>query len=119
MSFDTPLPPYNANDPYATFLNSSCLDLLLIEMVPTAFRITDELLQRDQSNGAEHGVLKTRTGVGGGGVKDGAGGGGGTSTVTGTDGDGEGGEEGERRREGAHRRLEAVGYRVGQGIVER
>ena len=107
MSFDTPLPPYNANDPYATFLNSSCLDLLLIEMVPTAFRITDEL----QSNGA---VLKSKTGVGGGG-----GGGGGGGTSTGTDGDGEGGEDGERRREGAHRRLEAVGYRVGQGIVER
>ena len=117
MSFDTPLPPYNANDPYATFLNASCLDLLLIEMVPTAFRITDELLQRDQSNG----VQKTKTGVGGGGGGGVLDGGGGTSTGTGTGTgmDGEDGEEGERRREGAHRRLEAVGYRVGQGIVER
>lgn len=38
MSFETPLPPHNASDPYATFFNSSCLDLLLIEIVPLAYR---------------------------------------------------------------------------------
>jgi trafficking protein particle complex subunit 6 len=39
MSFDTPLPPFNASDAHATFLNVSCLDLLLIEMVPLAERM--------------------------------------------------------------------------------
>ncbi|KAA6407201.1 MAG: hypothetical protein FRX48_09003 [Lasallia pustulata] len=43
MSFETPLPPYNASDPYATFLNASCLDLLLIEIVPMAHRLASEL----------------------------------------------------------------------------
>ncbi len=43
MSFDSPLPPYNASDPTATFLNSSCLDLLMIELVPMAYRIVNEL----------------------------------------------------------------------------
>ncbi|PQE08950.1 hypothetical protein CJF32_00002686 [Rutstroemia sp. NJR-2017a WRK4] len=43
MSFDSPLPPYNASDPSATFLNSSCLDLLLIELVPLAYRTVHAL----------------------------------------------------------------------------
>jgi trafficking protein particle complex subunit 6 len=48
MSFDTPLPPYNASDPHATFLNSSCLDLLLIELVPMAYRIANEFNLSDE-----------------------------------------------------------------------
>lgn len=43
MSFDTPVPPYNASDPHARFLSASCLDLLLIELVPMAERIAEEL----------------------------------------------------------------------------
>src|SRR5437660_384518 len=43
MSFDSPLPPYNASDPSATFLNSSCLDLLMIELVPMAYRVVNEV----------------------------------------------------------------------------
>lgn len=44
MSFDTsPLPSFNASDPHARFLNSSCLDLLLIELVPMAERLVQEL----------------------------------------------------------------------------
>ena len=39
MSFETPNPPYNASDPYATFLSQSCFDLLLIELVPLAERM--------------------------------------------------------------------------------
>ncbi|CAF9919388.1 MAG: hypothetical protein GOMPHAMPRED_001774 [Gomphillus americanus] len=38
MSFEPPTPPYNASDPHATFLNSSCFDFLLIEVVPLAYR---------------------------------------------------------------------------------
>ncbi|RPB25388.1 transport protein particle component [Terfezia boudieri ATCC MYA-4762] len=43
MSFDTPIPTYSASDPHATFLNSSCLDFLLIELVPLAQRLANEL----------------------------------------------------------------------------
>lgn len=81
MSFETPLPPYNANDPYASFLNASCMDLLLIEMVPMAYRLAEEL------------------------------------AVLGTDGVKRVDEE--EQREAAFRRLELLGYRVGQGLVER
>lgn len=81
MSFETPLPPYNANDPYASFLNASCMDLLLIEMVPMAYRLAEEL------------------------------------AVPGTDGVKRIDEE--EQREVAFRRLELLGYRVGQGLVER
>ena len=81
MSFETPLPPYNAFDPYATFLNASCMDLLLIEMVPMAYRIASEL------------------------------------AVPGRDGIKLKNED--EQREVAFRRLDTLGYRVGQGLVER
>ena len=81
MSFETPLPPYNASDPYATFLNASCMDLLLIEMVPMAYRLASELATPGQDS------------------------------VKPIDED--------EQREAAFRRLETLGYRVGQGLVER
>lgn len=46
MSFETPLQPYNAADPHATYLNASCLELLLIELVPTAYRTTQDIAAR-------------------------------------------------------------------------
>lgn len=81
MSFETPLPPYNASDPYATFISSSCLDLLLIEMVPMAYRLAHELSMpgEDSCRSVEE----------------------------------------EERKEAAFQRLETLGYRVGQGLVER
>lgn len=82
MSFETPLPPYNASDPYATFLNASCMDLLLIEMVPMAYRLASELATPGQD-----GVKPM--------------------------------DEDEEQKEAAFRRLETLGYRVGQGLVER
>jgi len=81
MSFETPLPPYNATDPYASFLNASCMDLLLIEMVPMAYRLAEGL------------------------------------AVPGKDGVQQIDED--EQREAAFRRLETLGYRVGQGLVER
>ena len=75
MSFDTPLPPYNATDPYATFLSASCMDLLLIEMVPMTYRLTKKLSSQNADE--------------------------------------------EEQREAAFLRLESLGYRVGQGLVER
>ena len=81
MSFDTPAPPYNASDPYATFLNASCMDLLVIEMVPMAYRIADDLVT-SHSNG--------------------------TNTI-----------DEDEQRDAVYRKLETLGYRVGQGLVER
>ena len=81
MSFETPLPPYNASDPYATFLNASCMDLLLIEMVPMAHRTVAKLAL----NGKDR--LKA--------------------------------VDEEEQREAVFRKLETLGYRVGQGLVER
>lgn len=81
MSFETPLPPYNASDPHATFLSSSCFDLLLIEMVPLVHRMATE------------------------------------SSATRTDSTKALDEE--EQREAAFRRLDTLGYRVGQGLVER
>lgn len=77
MSFDTPLPPYNASDPHARFLNASCLDLLLIELVPMAERMALEL------SGSEEKL------------------------------------EEDEQKEATFYRLDALGYRVGQGLVER
>lgn len=42
MSLDPVMPPYNASDPTANFLSASCLDFLLIELVPLAYRVTQE-----------------------------------------------------------------------------
>lgn len=81
MSFETPLPPYNASDPHATFLSSSCFDLLLIEMVPLAQQVAAELSARRK------GSSKTF--------------------------------DEEEQREAALQRLDKLGYRVGQGLLER
>ena len=81
MSFETPLPPYNASDPFATFLNTSCIDLLLIELVPMATRLASEL------SATSHRSAKIA--------------------------------DDEGQRDAAYRRLETLGYRVGQGLVER
>lgn len=114
MSFETPLPPYNSTDPNATFLNSSCFDLLLIEMVPMAYRVADELSRREHANGTENGIVKAKASRGGI-VKDAEG----STSDEGGRGGAEAEGEAERRRDGAYRRLEGLGYRVGQGIVER
>ena len=81
MSFETPLPPYNASDPHATFLNSSCFDLLLIEIVPLAQRMAEDIAKASEQSARS------------------------------SDGDGS--------RDVVFRRLETLGYRVGQGLVER
>lgn len=77
MSFDAPLPPYNASDPHASFLNSTALDLLLIEIVPLAHRLANELSVTNEPL------------------------------------------DDEEEREAMFYRLETLGYRVGQGLVER
>jgi trafficking protein particle complex subunit 6 len=119
MSFDSPLPPYNASDPGATFLNSSCLDLLLIELVPMAYRLANELQTGDRSesvlvSGAERAEGERGAGSttgGAGGTEKTAGGGGGGGAQSKLDEDEE--------RDAVFYRLEMLGYRVGQSFVER
>ncbi|TVY81765.1 Trafficking protein particle complex subunit 6B [Lachnellula suecica] len=116
MSFESPLPPYNASDPSASFLNSSCLDLLLIEIVPLSFRLVREidLVPGGNTNGS----LPSTAGGGSVGGTSGTGGGG---SVGGNTGGGNGGEseQEQEERDAVFFRLEGLGYRVGQGLVER
>lgn len=81
MSFETPLPPYNASDPHAIFLNASCFDFILIEVVSLAQRMAEDLAKT-----SEHSTKSS---------------------------------DGEVHRDVVFRRLETLGYRVGQGLVER
>ena len=106
MSFDAPLPPYTASDSHATFLNVSCLDLLLIEMVPLAERMARRIAR------IERGEEPREEDDGGG--------------VGGTKGDGkkrkvDGGDnlDEEVYRDAMFIRLDGLGYRVGQGLSER
>jgi hypothetical protein len=107
-------------DPTFSLVNTSCLDLLLIELVPMAYRITADLAAREEewihgssatkpkrlsgtSNDASSTAAGTARGTDGGPV-----GGGGTATV-----------DEEEAREAVFHRLENLGYRVGLGVVER
>ncbi|RYP90990.1 hypothetical protein DL770_002906 [Monosporascus sp. CRB-9-2] len=146
MSFDQPVPPFNAGDPSASFLSTSCLDFLLIELVPMAYRVTNEVEEQaaasaspsssspvpasaKQSSGGElsHSVVvadaggrsrsattaTTGTGTGRAGSGIGAGG----SRVGG--GSGSRLLDEDEERDAVFFRLEALGYRVGMGLVER
>lgn len=115
MSFEAVMPPYNANDPSATFLSSSCLDLLLIELVPMAYRVTNELEAASSSsnlaaNAAQTNHHSSTESVS---VATGAA----VSTVAGVGAKRVMDEEEER--DAVFYRLEMLGYRVGQGLVER
>lgn len=135
-----------ALDPDRDKLSASCFDFLLIELVPLAYRIAADMhtkeaalirqsehlslssnmtnptttLNRkprtadrssDSQNGTDRGtgmgsLAETRTSIGG---------------VLGTEGTMDDGGEGDEdeRREAVFWRLDALGYRVGQGLVER
>ncbi|KAM3556412.1 hypothetical protein ARSEF4850_005538 [Beauveria asiatica] len=137
MSLEPVMPPYNASDPTASFLSSSCLDFLLIELVPLAYRVTQE---RDGGSdaAAEKGAERRSTGGGGGGDEDdededddslpdtngstvnerqrasstGA-------ATTGSAGNTRRFDDEDEELDAVHYRLETLGYRVGQGLVER
>ncbi|CCC13481.1 hypothetical protein SMACR_07105 [Sordaria macrospora] len=140
MSFDTILPPYNASDPTARFLASSCLDFLLIELVPMAYRITNQLDSASPSdssstNGGGDDAQSTATGSAagaqrnsvlssgtGGGLSAGGLGGGGLGAGGSLNGSGNGSArkmDEDEERDAVFARLEGLGYRVGQGLVER
>ncbi|KAH6893568.1 transport protein particle component [Thelonectria olida] len=108
MSFEPVMPPYNSSDPTASFLSSSCLDFLLIELVPLAYRVTHD---RDApvtdsaistpADGAStsHAVSSNAAGV--------------------ASGTGARKVDDEEDLDAVQYRLEMLGYRVGQGLVER
>lgn len=50
MSLDSPVEPYNTTDPQARYLSASCLDFLLIELVPMSERLSKEFLMTDNNN---------------------------------------------------------------------
>jgi trafficking protein particle complex subunit 6 len=112
MALDTPTPPYNASDPFASFFNVSCLDLLLIEMVPLAERMAR------RAEKMEAGEID----VDGEGEDEGD-----VDAVVAGNGNGKGSGRGEKDDVGAGEvyqdaiffRLDALGYRVGQGLSER
>ncbi|KAJ2982814.1 hypothetical protein NQ176_g1138 [Zarea fungicola] len=135
MSLEPVMPPYNASDPSASFLSSSCLDFLLIEIVPLTYRMTKE---RDASSSGKTTMDSSwpdsidETGSS-------------SATVPGTGLQATESAISERRRrassagaltsgsaghlrkfdeddeelDAVHYRLEKLGYRVGQGLVER
>lgn len=89
-----------SNDPYATYLNISCFDLLLIELVPLAERMArdfEESLERPSLT--EKRVTAVNT----------------AGTNGGTDKEG----DGEVFKDSVYFRLEGLGFRVGQGLGER
>ncbi|KAK4193629.1 trafficking protein particle complex subunit 6B [Podospora australis] len=97
MSFDPVMPPYNASDPTARFVASSCLDFLFIELVPMSYRITNELEEvvvASSSSAADAASIPQSQGT----VKK---------------------MDEEEEREAVFWRLEGIGYRVGMGLVER
>jgi trafficking protein particle complex subunit 6 len=113
MSFESVMPPYNASDPNASFVGASCLDFLLIELVPMAYRITNQVdaaSQEDnnttsaQPEGQEQQQQQgtSRTSLVSGSAR---------TVTTKMDEDEE--------RDAVFYRLETLGYRVGQGLVER
>ncbi|KAF6843299.1 transporter particle component [Colletotrichum musicola] len=117
MSFESVMPPYNASDPTASFLNSSCLDFLLIELVPMAFRVTREL-----DIAPTEGAGATGDGVSAVSHSQAAGGGPGLASSS-ASGAAAGGSarkmDEDEERDAVFYRLETLGYRVGQGLVER
>lgn len=112
MSFEAVMPPYNASDPTATFVSASCLDFLLIELVPMAYRVTNEL----EASAAATSSIPPAASSAAAADKD-------VSSTAGTAVGGGGGPRAvmdeEEERDAVFYRLETLGYRVGQGLVER
>lgn len=116
------MPPYNASDPSASFLSSSCLDFLLIELVPLAYRVTQER-DGDAARLAEE-KKSTRSATADDDDDDAlpdadeppqrA-----SSTAAGSTGHPRRFDDEDEELDAVHYRLESQGYRVGQGLVER
>lgn len=116
MSLDPVMPPYNASDPNASFVGSSCLDFLLIELVPLAYRVAHE---SDAHGGSGDGAATATDGDSSAAAGSTNGAAGGRSRRRSSAGAGARGMEDDEELDAVHHRLEAQGYRVGQGLVER
>ena len=107
MSFETVMPPFNASDPNARFLSASCLDFLLIELVPLAYRVTNDLdaaaAEKEEGSGSIAALGSQSAKAAAPAIS--------TGTARNLDDDEE--------RDAVFFRLDAIGYRVGQGLVER
>ncbi|KAI2613106.1 transport protein particle component [Hypoxylon fragiforme] len=129
MSFDQPLPPFNASDPTATFLSTSCLDFLMIELVPMTYRVANELDASSYLSNSASASSPSPTASasspspppadapnGGDALARRSNGGGETATAA------AGGArrlDEDEERDAVFFRLEGLGYRVGLGLVER
>ncbi|CAG7566297.1 uncharacterized protein FIESC28_10204 [Fusarium coffeatum] len=106
MSFEPVMPPFNSSDPSANFLSSSCLDFLLIELVPLAYRVThDRDSIASEQNSAPADTASTSHAV--------------SSNAAGIMAGAATRKDEEEDMDAVHYRLEMLGYRVGQGLVER
>ena len=121
MSFDPVMPPFGASDPNAHFLSASCLDFLLIELVPMAYRVTNQLEEE-----ATAAAAASATAVSGVGADESAQAQAQTQTqaqgqaqIARTVGSGSRKMDEEEEKDAVFFRLEGLGYRVGQGLVER
>jgi hypothetical protein len=103
--------PTSYTDPTFSLVNTSCLDLLLIELVPMAYRITADLAAKEEEwtrGSALNAKANRLSGTSNDGTSGGGGPVGGAATV-----------DEEESREAVFHRLEGLGYRVGLGVVER
>ncbi|POS85158.1 hypothetical protein EPUL_001953, partial [Erysiphe pulchra] len=134
MSNDALLPPSISSDPTATYVNLSCLDLLMIELVPLAYRLANEIDATSTATGLEGSGIKqenTRGDSDGNTRLDGTS----SSRIKSNNGSSRSSKglnfstntgmvetkklEEHEERDAVFFRLEALGYRVGQGLVER
>lgn len=98
----------SGSDPHAIYLNSACMEFLLIELIPLAERVVDEISQKagdkqDHDRRRSSSVSKPGIDVG---VKPSAG----NKSMVFTN---------EERRDAVFKHVDNLGYRVGQGLVER
>ncbi|KKO99147.1 hypothetical protein THAR02_08759 [Trichoderma harzianum] len=113
MSLSPPMPPFNSTDPTASFLSSSALDFLLIELVPLAQRVTSQrdfpsaTQNPDNNNDAVTSSSHHRK-------SDSA-----AAAHHPPAADSPKRIDDEEHLDAVHLRLESQGYRVGQGLVER
>ncbi|KAK3313399.1 trafficking protein particle complex subunit 6A [Apodospora peruviana] len=114
MSFEAVMPPYGATDPNARFLSASSLDFLLIELVPMAYRVTNQL--EEDVIAAAAAAADTTTAPS---VEDGTIQSQGAKNVQPGPASSSRKMDEEEEKDAVFFRLEGLGYRVGQGLVER
>ncbi|KAK6534684.1 Trafficking protein particle complex subunit 33 [Arthrobotrys megalospora] len=111
MSFEAPLPPYNFTDPTATFFSASCIDLLLIELVPLVHRMAESAPSLDHHHIPSYPKPATIIDLDNPPSTP-------TTTTTNTAAADPPTDE-ETARDDIFNRLENLGYKVGIGLVER